>query len=224
MRPIFERFTERARQVVVHAQDEVRELGHDYIGTEHILLGLLREEAAQDERILGNFDITIEKARAQVVVLVGQGASPRHTGQIPFTARAKMTLELALGQAVGLHHRSIRPAHILLGLLRANGGSIAIRVLRDLGGDPATIRTATVSRLGDEADEAPAQAVVEETATAVARPALLAARPEWEYEVAQTSELTSELLNARGQEGWELLAVVANTGDYRLIFKRWRPG
>src|SRR5512133_3455073 len=92
---IFEKFTERARQVVVLAQDEARACRHNYIGTEHILLGLLREEEGLAARVLESLDITVEEVRAQVARIVGQGDEVT-TGQIPFTPRAKKVLELAL--------------------------------------------------------------------------------------------------------------------------------
>src|SRR5215212_2456884 len=93
-RQMFERFTERARQVVVLAQEEARILKHNYIGTEHILLGLLREEEGLAARVLESLDITVERVRAQVVRIVGSGEEVT-SGQIPFTPRAKKVLELA---------------------------------------------------------------------------------------------------------------------------------
>src|SRR5436190_530921 len=101
--PLFERFTERARQVVVLAQDEARALKHNYIGTEHILLGLLREEEGLAARVLESLDITVEEVRAQVARIVGQGDEVT-TGQIPLTPRAKKVLELALREAVAPGH------------------------------------------------------------------------------------------------------------------------
>ena len=95
---MFERFTERARQVVVLAQEEARTLKHNYIGTEHILLGLLREEEGLAARVLESLDITVERVRAQVVRIVGSGEEVT-SGQIPFTPRAKKVLELALREA-----------------------------------------------------------------------------------------------------------------------------
>src|SRR5881397_3655041 len=96
---MFERFTERARQVVVLAQEEARTLKHNYIGTEHILLGLLREEEGLAARVLESLDITVERVRAQVVRIVGSGEEVT-SGQIPFTPRAKKVLELALREAL----------------------------------------------------------------------------------------------------------------------------
>ena len=98
---MFERFTERARQVVVLAQEEARTLKHNYIGTEHILLGLLREEEGLAARVLESLDITVERVRAQVVRIVGSGEEVT-SGQIPFTPRAKKVLELALREALSL--------------------------------------------------------------------------------------------------------------------------
>jgi ATP-dependent Clp protease ATP-binding subunit ClpC len=137
---VFERFTERARQVVVLAQDEARALGHNYIGTEHILLGLLREEEGLAARVLESLDVTVEEVRAQVKRLVGEGDEEIVTGQIPFTPRAKKVLELALREALSLKHSYIGPEHILLGVVRENDG-VAARILLDFGADAETIRS-----------------------------------------------------------------------------------
>jgi ATP-dependent Clp protease ATP-binding subunit ClpC len=126
---VFKRFTERARQVVVLAQDEARALKHNYIGTEHILLGLLREEEGLAARVLESLDITVEEARAQVARIVGQGDEVTR-GQIPFTPRAKKVLELALRESQSLGHNYIGTEHILLGLVRENEG-VASRILDD---------------------------------------------------------------------------------------------
>jgi len=118
---MFERFTERARQVVVLAQEEARTLKHNYIGTEHILLGLLREEEGLAARVLESLDITVERVRAQVVRIVGSGEEVT-SGQIPFTPRAKKVLELALREALSLGHNLHRDGAHLLGLVRENEG------------------------------------------------------------------------------------------------------
>src|SRR3954467_5390074 len=118
---MFERFTERARQVVVLAQEEARSLRHNYIGTEHLLLGLLREEEGLAARVLESFDVTIEEVRAQVARIVGQGDDVA-TGQIPFTPRAKKSLDLALREALALGHNHIGTEHLLLGLVRLDEG------------------------------------------------------------------------------------------------------
>jgi ATP-dependent Clp protease ATP-binding subunit ClpC len=142
---VFERFTERARQVVVLAQDEARALKHNYIGTEHILLGLLREEEGLAARVLESLDITVEEVRAQVARIVGQGDEVT-SGQIPFTPRAKKVLELALREALSLGHNYIGTEHILLGLVRENEG-VAARILLDFDADAEKIRNEIIRML-----------------------------------------------------------------------------
>jgi ATP-dependent Clp protease ATP-binding subunit ClpC len=143
---VFERFTERAKQVVVLAQDEARLLKHNYIGTEHILLGLLREEEGLAARVLESLDITLEEVRAQVQRVVGQGNEVA-TGQIPFTPRAKKVLQLSLKEALAMNHNYIGTEHILLGLARENDG-VAARILLDLGADAERVREAVIEMLG----------------------------------------------------------------------------
>ena len=155
---MFERFTERARQVVVLAQDEARTLKHNYIGTEHILLGLLREEEGLAARVLDSLDITVEEVRAQVARIIGQGNEDVTAGQIPFTPRAKKVLELALREALSLGHNHIGTEHILLGLVRENEG-VAARILLDFDADAEKIRNEIIPMLsgpGRTARESPA--------------------------------------------------------------------
>jgi ATP-dependent Clp protease ATP-binding subunit ClpC len=142
---VFERFTERARQAVVLAQDESRTLKHDYIGTEHLLLGLLRETDGLAARVLENLDVTLEEVRHQVAHIVGPGdeATP---GQIPFTPRAKKVLELALREALSLGHNYIGTEHILLGLAREKEG-VAARILLDFDADAEKIRNELIGML-----------------------------------------------------------------------------
>src|SRR3989337_697846 len=142
---MFERFTERARQVVVLAQEEARTLKHNYIGTEHILLGLLREEEDIASGVLPSLDITVERVRAQVVRIVGSGEEVT-SGQIPFTPRAKKVLELALREALSLGHNYIGTEHILLGLVRENEG-VAARILLDFDADSEKIRNEVIRML-----------------------------------------------------------------------------
>jgi ATP-dependent Clp protease ATP-binding subunit ClpC len=139
---VFERFTGRARQVVVLAQDEARALKHNYIGTEHLLLGLLREEAGLAARVLDSLGITVEDVRAQVASIVGRGDEVTASGQIPFTPRAKKVLELSLREAMALGHNHIGTEHILLGLVRENEG-VATRILLDFDADAEKIRSKT---------------------------------------------------------------------------------
>jgi hypothetical protein len=125
---MFERFTERARMVVVLAQEEARTLRHNYIGTEHLLLGLLRDGGAA-ARAFERFDVTLEEVQAQVARIVGQGDEVS-MGQIPFTPRAKKVLELSLREALKEGDNYIGPEHILLGLI-AEGEGVAARILMD---------------------------------------------------------------------------------------------
>jgi len=142
---LFERFTERARQVVVLAHEEANGFKHDYIGTEHILLGLLRDQEGMAARVLSAFEITVERVRGEVVRTVGVGESTV-AGQIPFTARAKKALELALQEALGLGHNYIGTEHILLGLVALNEGP-ATQILNDFDVSPEQIRSAVIRML-----------------------------------------------------------------------------
>jgi Clp amino terminal domain, pathogenicity island component len=152
-------FDEDARQVIVLAQDESRALRHKYIGTEHILLGLLREEEGLAARTLASFEITLEAARAKVVQLVGNGDAEL-TGQIPFTPRARKVLELALRESLSLGHNYIGTEHILLGVMResereSKGDGVGADVLLDSGAGADEVREA-VLRLLNEAGRHPA--------------------------------------------------------------------
>ena len=142
---MFERFTERARQVVVLAQDEARALKHNYIGTEHLLLGLLREEEGLAARVLESLDITVEETRAQVARIVGEGDEVT-TGQIPFTPRAKKVLEVSLREALSPGHNYIGTEHVLLGLVQVDGG-VAARILLDFDVDPEKVRREIIRML-----------------------------------------------------------------------------
>src|ERR687885_928019 len=143
---MFERFTERARKVVVVAQDEARHFNHNYIGTEHLLLGLLREDEGVAARALGSLNITLDEVREQVESIVGYGEEGTG-GQAPFTPRSKKVLELALREALQLGHNYIGTEHILLGLVRESEG-VAARVLSNLGVDPDKVRREVVRMLG----------------------------------------------------------------------------
>jgi ATP-dependent Clp protease ATP-binding subunit ClpC len=139
---VFERFTDRARRSVVLAQEEARMLNHNYIGTEHILLGLVRERDGVAGKALVSLDISLEAVRQQVEEIIGQGqAVPR--GHIPFTPRAKKVLELSLREALQLGHNYIGTEHILLGLIR-EGEGVAAQVLQKLGADLNRVRQTVV--------------------------------------------------------------------------------
>jgi len=128
---VFERFTDRARRVVVLAQEESRELGHDHIGTEHLLLGLVRETEGIAAQALAALDVDLDVVRARVEERIGHG-SGQPKGHIPFTPRAKKVLEMSLREALQLKHDYIGTEHILLGLLR-EGEGVACQVLMNMG-------------------------------------------------------------------------------------------
>jgi len=142
---MFERFTDRARRVVVLAQEEARLLNHSYIGTEHILLGLIHEGEGVAAKALETLGISLEAVRAQVEEIIGQGGSSP-SGHIPFTPRAKKVLELSLREALQLGHNYIGTEHILLGLIR-EGEGVAAQVLVKLGADLARVRQQVIQLL-----------------------------------------------------------------------------
>src|SRR5216683_760436 len=142
---MFERFTDRARRVVVLAQDEARMLNHDYIGTEHILLGLIHEGEGIAAKALQALQISLETVRSQVEEVVGKGQETR-SGHIPFTPRAKKVLELSLREALQLGHNYIGTEHILLGLIR-EGEGVAAQVLVKLGADLNRVRQQVIQLL-----------------------------------------------------------------------------
>jgi ATP-dependent Clp protease ATP-binding subunit ClpC len=135
---MFERFTDRARRVVVLAQEEARMLNHNYIGTEHILLGLVHEGDGVAAKAMAAMEISLEKVRQQVEEIIGRGAQAP-SGHIPFTPRAKRVLELSLRESLQLGHNYIGTEHILLGLIR-EGEGVAAQVLVRLGADLNRVR------------------------------------------------------------------------------------
>jgi ATP-dependent Clp protease ATP-binding subunit ClpC len=152
---MFERFTDRGRRVVVLAQEEARMLDHDYIGTEHILLGLIHEGEGVAARTLESLGISLETVRQQVGEIVGRGEQPS-PGHMPFTPRAKKVLELSLREAQELGHNYIGTEHILLGLLR-EGEGVAAQVLVKLGADLSRVRHQVIQLLAGYQAEAGAE-------------------------------------------------------------------
>ena len=136
---MFERFTDRARRVIVLAQDEARNLKHNYLGTEHILLGLIREGEGVAAKALEALDITLDEVRAQVIEIIGEGQEPP-SGHIPFTPRAKKVIEYAMREGLQLGHSYIGTEHLLLGLTREPDG-VAAQVLTKLGADMPRVRS-----------------------------------------------------------------------------------
>ena len=161
---MFERYTEGARQVVVLAQDEARRFGHPYIGTEHLLLGLVREDKGIAARALDALDVTVEKVRHEVEVIVGH-SDEAPTGQIPFTPTAKKALERSLEESrvFGLF---IGTEHLLLGVLHDTDG-IAGRVLAALGLTPEAVRSETIRTLNEPPTEEQARWVTDKTRRAL---------------------------------------------------------
>ena len=166
---MFERFTNRARHVVVLSQEEARLLNHNYIGTEHILLGLLGEPESIGGQVLASFGLTLDGVREEVVGKIGRGKK-QLSGHIPFTPRAKKTLELSLREALAIKHNYIGTEHILLGLIR-EGDGVAAQILREHA-DLAQIRAAVLEAVSvnpAEADDAAEAGEGAEEANAVLR-------------------------------------------------------
>ena len=153
---MFERFTDRARRVVVLAQEEARMLNHNYIGTEHILLGLIHEGEGVAAKALESLGISLEAVRSQVEEIIGQGQQAP-SGHIPFTPRAKKVLELSLREALQLGHNYIGTEHILLGLIR-EGEGVAAQVLVKLGADLNRVRQQVIQLLAGYQGKEPAAA------------------------------------------------------------------
>jgi ATP-dependent Clp protease ATP-binding subunit ClpA len=145
---MLERFTDQARRVVVLAEEEARMLDHNWIGTEHILLGLLREGEGMAARVLESLGIGLQPVRQQVEEIIGQGQQ-LPSEQIPFTPRSKKVLELALRESLQLGHGHVGTEHILLGLIR-EGDGVAAQVLVRLGADPNRVRQRVIELAGGQ--------------------------------------------------------------------------
>jgi ATP-dependent Clp protease ATP-binding subunit ClpC len=147
---MFERFTDRARRVVVLAQEEARLLSHNYIGTEHVLLGLMREADGVAAQTLEALGISLEAVRARVKEIIGTGGGPFESGHVPFTPRAKKVLEMALREALNLGHNYIGTEHLLLGLVR-EGEGVAAQVLVQMGATLPVVRKRVLQLVGEVA-------------------------------------------------------------------------
>ncbi len=155
---MFERFTDRARRVVVLAQDEARMLDHNYIGTEHILLGLIHEGHGLAAKALESLGISLAVVRQQVEEIIGRGQQQPPSGHIPFTPRAKKVLELSLREALQLGHTYIGTEHILLGLIR-EGEGVAAQVLVSVGVDLNRARQQVIQLIAGRAEPQDAAAI-----------------------------------------------------------------
>jgi ATP-dependent Clp protease ATP-binding subunit ClpC len=158
---MFERFTDRARRVIVDAQNEARSLGHNYIGPEHILLGLIHEGDGVAAKALEAMQISTDTVRGRIEEITGRGQAPPTTGHIPFTPRAKKVLELSLREALQLGHNYIGTEHILLGLIH-EGDGVAAQVLVGLGVELDPTRQLVIQILTGRQREQTASAVAED--------------------------------------------------------------
>jgi ATP-dependent Clp protease ATP-binding subunit ClpC len=209
---MFERFTGNARHVVVQAQEEARAFGHAYIGTEHLLLGVLLADGPGGEA-LRELGLEAGAVRERIAAAVGRGDRRPAAGQIPFAPLAKKTLELALREAIALGCNYIGTEHVLLGLVRENDGT-AVRILLDFDADARRVRDAVLEKL----PYSPAPAGRRRFGRGVPHAmAMVGSRaPRWEYRVERREALETDWLNELGADGWEL----AGSHDGALVFKR----
>jgi hypothetical protein len=163
---VFERFTDRARRVLVLAQEEARLLGHGYIGTEHLLLGLIHEGEGIAARVLESLGISLEAVRVKVDEIIAPAQTEAAAANPPFTPRTKLVLDLSLREALQLGHNYIGTEHILLGLVR-EGDGVAAQVLQSLGADLPTVRQAVISQLTGYEDNQPLASPISDLAIEV---------------------------------------------------------
>ena len=209
-RIVFERFTDDARQVVVRAQAEARRLGHNWIGTEHVLLGLLDEQAGIAAEVLESLGLGYDETVEGIVRFVDRGDEVTQR-QIPFTPRTKRVLELSLREALSLGDNYIGPEHILLGLVREREG-IAARVLRELDIGDETVRSGVLERVPRRPRPGAGRVSFGQVGPPLPR--------RWEYRV--EDGLDPRRLDELGADGWELVAAVPDGNDVQLVFKRPR--
>jgi hypothetical protein len=207
-RPMFERFSEQGRSVIVLAQDEARGLAHDYLGTEHLLLGLLRLDTSGAARALAELGVDQARVRARVEELVGRGPGTP-SGAIPFTPRAKKVLELALRESLALRHDDIETEHLLLAIL-AEGEGVAARILSEQGLDAARARGVVLNllagRSGARLEIALPPEPVEHGYLAV--------------DLEGAADAWTERLNQLADEGWELVSLQQLGTGTRAVFRR----
>jgi hypothetical protein len=231
---MFERFTDRARRVVVLAQEEARMLNHNYVGTEHILLGLIHEGEGVAAKALESLGISLEAVRAQVEEIIGQGQQIP-SEHIPFTPRAKKVMELSLREALQLGHDYIGTEHILLGLIR-EGDGVAAQVLIRLGADLNRVRQQVIAVLYQSKEPRLARRPAEEGASLPEVQARLDAVEDWLAAVDQrvgtgpdTSDLDEQIdrvrrerLAAANAEEYEQAAALRNREKELLADKTAR--
>ena len=191
---MFERFTDRARRVVVLAQEEARMLNHNYIGTEHILLGLIHEDEGVAAKALESLGISLDAVRQQVEEIIGRGQQAP-SGHIPFTPRAKRVLELSLRESLQLGHNYIGTEHILLGLIR-EGEGVGAQVLVRLGADLNRVRQQVIQLLHGYQPRAERSSLGESEAEEEASPRRPVARELWLTEMQDALAKIADRLTA----------------------------
>jgi ATP-dependent Clp protease ATP-binding subunit ClpC len=202
-------FTERVRKVLAMAREEAARLHHEYVGTEHILLGLIREGEGVAAAVLQNLQVDLDEIQQKIEEQVKKGKATQTTGpDLPYTSRAKKVLELAMSEARELNHSYVGTEHLLLGLQR-EGKGVAIEVLAELGVSEEGARGAVLAALSGEP---PAR-----------RERPQRRRPRWEYALVPVGSLESaDVLEPLGRDGWELVALVGEPPELRAVLKR--PG
>ena len=148
MAMFYNRFSERAQRAILIAQEEAKRLNHDYVGTEHVLLGLVALNEGVAAQVLANLTVDLKRVRAEIEKIVGTGDNMMQLGEIPFTPRAKKVLELAVEEAQKMGHTYVGTEHILLGLIREEEG-VAARVLENLGVRMEVVREEVLNLLGE---------------------------------------------------------------------------
>ncbi len=200
---MYERFTDRARMVMRIANEEAQHFNHEYIGTEHILLGLIKEGSGVAANVLKNLDIDLKKVRREVEKIVQSGPDPVTTGNLPQTPRARRVIEFAIDEARDLNHNYIGTEHLLLGLLRENEG-IGLQVLLDLGLNLEAVRREVLNLLGYDVTEEDRAAVMEAPAVTV---------EEFRELEAQIDDLSREKEEAVADRDFEKAASLRDEAD-----------
>lgn len=199
---MIDRFTDQARRALALAEEEARALGHDHVGTEHLLLGVMAETSGIAAKTLRKLGVTLPGLRDGVTRVAGRGEEPV-AGEIPFTPEAKELLERSPGEALGLGDSGVRTEHILLGLLREEE-SAAARALHELD---------------VERDELVGELMAMVSAVGYGR-SPRRRRPAWQFDVVHSHEVTAEQLNEYGRLGWDVVSVAGQPGAFTVVLRR----
>jgi len=211
-RSMFGRFTEKARAAVVLAQDEARGLAHNYVGTEHVLLGLLGVQDGVAARTLARLGVDEQSFRGRVEEIIGRGTETP-AGQIPFTPRAKKVIELALREALALRHDYIGTEHLLLGIVK-EGEGVAARVLREQEIEEEQVRSVVLKLLALESGARVELAMELDPSAESEEQAYLA------VDLEGGAEEWTERLNALAGEGWEVVSLQQLGSGTRAVLRR----